>query len=173
MNYEENDMEHDFEQYAKLVKLSEEIQSMVTPVDIQSGLEIIKLIFAGFSQALDIAETNKDYTTKKIIVGLESKTVDLESLLLKAKREINILVEENEALKQELQSLKSDQQELIYDLDKNVYYRKDDTEKKNAYCSSCWENKKEKHTFMKINRIGGFNMGYICPKCKMNNDKID
>ena len=176
MNYEETNVEQEFNSYAKLIELSEEfkkLEKMVTPVDIQTGITTLGRVANLLKKAKEVSEKTHNVEIKEIIIELRSELADVRDLLTDTKIEVTNLKEENETLRQEIQKLKNNQQELIYDLDTNAYYREDDAKKQIAYCPNCWDNRKEKYSFMKINRIGGINMGYICPKCKTTNDKIN
>ena len=176
MNYEGNNIEQEFDSYAKLIELSEEfekLEHMVTPVDIQTGITTLSRVANLLKKAKEVSEKTHNVEIKEIIIELRSELADVRDLLTDTKIEVTNLKEENEVLKQEIQELNNNQQELVYDLDTNAYYRKDDTEKKTAYCSSCWDNKKEKHSFVERNPVKGpFKMGYICPNCKTTNHKI-
>ena len=173
MNYKETNIEQELKQYANLVKLNEGFKNLAMQAEVTGAIRSVSSIVDIVKQISDVAEVNKNSELIKAISSLNLELAKAQTELANALRSSVELEEENANLKGKIKRLSSPEWQLVFDIEVNAYYREDDAKKQIAYCPNCWDNKKEKYSLMKINRIGGFNMGYMCPKCKMTNDKID
>ena len=136
---------------------------MITPADVQTGLVITKFLFSGFNELMEIAKKSNDNATKKIIVELEGKLVDIEHLLITTKRDVNGLLVENEELKAEIAKLKATGEKEITK-EGEFYINKNKPDE--LYCSMCYETDKLLISLKKM-PIVAQNLGtHQCPKCR-------
>lgn len=164
MNYK--DLESEFSDYSKLVQLIEEYD-MVTGADIATGILGVTRSIDLLKKAKEIAENTNNIEIKEIIVELREQLADTKILLVDTKEELA-------QLKEELAQLKSPEWKLIFDTDHRAYYASEDTDKKNPYCPTCWDNNKEKHILTLFRISSGFDYGYYhkCQKCDFGNTHI-
>lgn len=94
-------------------------------------------------------------------VAEKSKNVDLLEEIAKLRVNALELQNENFRLKEEIYKLKQDaiqDVELIYD--NPVYYKKDDLEKNDAYCTGCWDMRRK---LIRVHRQR--DKSWKCPIC--------
>ena len=162
MNHNNFELENEFEIYVKLIAVVEKLNSeMLTPGDINAALNATRLISGGLSELMKIAQKSNDIATKKLIVDLESKIVDVEHSLLQSKKEINRLLEENSELKKQLEFVENPK--II--LKDGLYYDINDPD--NPFCTTCYDKDKKLIRVQEVpdimKRVGNYK--YKCYSC--------
>ncbi|NBI08079.1 hypothetical protein [Senegalia massiliensis] len=108
------------------------------------------------------------YDALKDAVNIAQKAdnVELYRALLDVQKESLDLLEENKNLKEKIKELKDNTEiskSLIFK--NNSYYKKDDIEYKEPYCSNCWDNN-QKLIRMHLRNIYPGTLTAICNTCK-------
>ena len=164
MNYK--NLEQEFSDYSKLVGLIAEYEDM----------QEIVMAMRGVSSAIDIAKKVTEVAQASNNADLVMAIADLKLELANAKIELSNALTETEKLQREIEKLKSPEWQLEFDDDNDAYYLASDIEKKIAYCPNCWDNKKEKHSFVlrdMFQHMPGVKMAqYECSNCKRSNHNL-
>ena len=135
---ENKNLEQEFVLYSRLTELSNFLKDdMVTPADIAVATRTLSTTIDVLKKCSQLAEKYNDIEIKEVILELRNQLADTKSTLIDTKEEINSLKEENNNLKEQLEN-----KDKVYFF-KGAYYRKEDQDKSQPFCMTCYESKKK------------------------------
>lgn len=168
-----NSLETEFAQYSHLNNLVKELEEkMFTFGDVQSGILIAVNGLNLLDRAKKLMDNVNDLEMKGIITELQHNVVNHKSLLIDVEIELNNLKQENDALKKELERIKSPEWQLNFNAEHQVYYQKDDIKLTTTLCPNCWDNGRKKIILNVIQRKSLFDIGHSCSVCRYETRKI-
>jgi hypothetical protein len=118
---------------------------------------------------MSIYDLVKDAAT----IAQKANNFELYKLLLDVQKESLDLVEENRKLKEEIRSLKDNSyinETLIFK--NNCYFKKDDVELNEPYCSKCWDDDKKLIRLHINDYYGASGLTGTCHRCKTDSYNI-
>ena len=140
-----------------------DIESMVTPIDIQTGLTTLARISTLITKAKEISDKTQNLEFKEILTEIRNELVDTKNELIYSKEEINKLKEENKKLKEEVDNSKP----KPYYLHGLYYTTKEGVGGTGPYCTGCYDKNKDLIRLTTGSVMGGL----TCPICNTRYDK--
>lgn len=132
-------LEKEFTAYITLMSVINEIESMVTPIDIQTGLTTLARISTLLEKAKEISDKTQNLEFKEILTEIRNELVDTKNELIDSKEKNNKLKEENKKLKEEVDNSKP----KPYYLHGLYYTTKEGIGGTGPYCTGCYDKNKD------------------------------
>jgi septal ring factor EnvC (AmiA/AmiB activator) len=134
----DNSLEKEFSEYALIAHIVKAIdEEMVSPADIQHGIQAVTATLTTLQKAAEIAKRTKITEISEILTDLRGEIVETKNLLIDTKADLVALKEENLDLKERLKKAEQQKPEIELVQNKNGLYYKTDGE--GPFCKYCSE----------------------------------
>ena len=160
-----DNLEREFSDYASITKIVSEIdEEMVTPADIQHGIQAVSSVLTTLQRAGEIAKKTKNTEISEIITDLRGEVVETKNFLVDTKSEMVELKEKNLQLENQIKSLESSRSsQTLIKADNGLFYESD--ERQHAFCPSCWLGDSPRRSLLtRINTVSNL-YTYKCNTC--------
>ena len=160
-----DNLEREFSDYASITKIVSEIdEEMVTPADIQHGIQTVSSVLTTLQRAGEIAKRTRNTEISEIITDLRGEVVETKNLLVDTKSELVELKEKNLQLENQIKSLESSRSsQTLLKGDNGLFYESD--ERQHAFCPSCWLGDIPSRSLLTRKSLNGYHK-YDCNVCQ-------